>query len=126
MSPPSHLGTRQHRRTNADCQLPDRSKRATELSKRMAVLERRRDSRAAYLGAWLFMIIGVPISFSFKAHQIFALEAWEILAFLIYWGLQTRENWNEEIDENCVPAPKTGWKGSPLVEVRVATTAPAP
>jgi hypothetical protein len=58
----------------------------------------------AYLVAWMLMIVGVPFSLLFDAHQVFVLEAWEIMVFLLYWGLQTWENWEEEIGEECTPA----------------------
>jgi hypothetical protein len=67
---------------------------------------RKRFWAAAYLVAWMFMIVGVPFSLIFGAHQVFALEAWEILAFLFYWGLQTWENWKEEIGEECTPSTR--------------------
>lgn len=50
-----------------------------------------------YLAVWMLMIIGVPVSLLFEAHQVFALEAWAITAFVLYWGLQTWENWNEGV-----------------------------
>jgi hypothetical protein len=33
-------------------------------------------------------------------HTVFWLEAWEISWFLLYWILQTVENWDEEVDHN--------------------------
>ena len=43
-----------------------------------------------------YMVLGVPVSLIFGAHQVFVLEAWEILAFATYWILQTVENWDDE------------------------------
>jgi len=31
-------------------------------------------------------------------HTVFWLDAWEILWFLVYWILQTTENWDEEVN----------------------------
>lgn len=51
---------------------------------------------ALYRAVLWFMVAGIPVSFIFGRHQVFALEAWEITAFATYWTLQTIENWDEE------------------------------
>jgi hypothetical protein len=53
-------------------------------------------------GAWYIliaaaMVVGIPVSFLFGDHQIFVLEAWEIIAFATYWIVQTVENWDEKV-----------------------------
>ena len=46
------------------------------------------------------VIVGLQ-KFLFKDHTVFALEAWEIGLFALFWIVQTAENWDEEIR----PAP---------------------
>jgi hypothetical protein len=50
-----------------------------------------------YVALAAVMVVGIPISFLFGTHQIFALEAWEITAFATYWVVQTVENWDEKV-----------------------------
>ena len=46
-------------------------------------------------------------------HTVFWLEAWEILWFLVYWILQTAENWDEEVLDDGTPAVADGSKPLP-------------
>ena len=41
----------------------------------------------------------------FGRHEVFALEAWEILWFGIFWAVQTAERWNEEPDDRNLEVP---------------------
>jgi len=46
------------------------------------------------------MILGallIPTTRVFDEHTVFALEAYEITLFAIYWIAQTAENWHEEV-----------------------------
>ena len=46
------------------------------------------------------MILGgalIPLSRAFGDHTVFALEAYEIGFFAVYWIVQTAENWNEPV-----------------------------
>jgi hypothetical protein len=53
-----------------------------------------------YTAVAALMILGailIPTTRIFHGHTVFALEAYEIVFFAIYWLVQTAENWNEEI-----------------------------
>jgi len=57
-----------------------------------------------YLGIAALMILGgivIPTTRIFDEHTSFALEAYEIVFFAVYWIIQTRENWNEEVIETA-------------------------
>jgi hypothetical protein len=46
------------------------------------------------------MVLGgilIPTTRIFGDHTVFALEAYEIALFAIYWSVQTAENWNEAV-----------------------------
>ena len=72
--------------------------------------EQREDSDRAYsrwywLVFWSMLggaivIVGLQ-KWLFKDHTVFALEAWEIGLFAVFWIVQTAENWDEEVR----PAP---------------------
>lgn len=49
--------------------------------------------------AALMILGGVLITTTrvFEDHTVFALEAYEIALFAVYWIVQTAENWNEEV-----------------------------
>jgi hypothetical protein len=54
--------------------------------------------RVSYIVVLAVMVLGIPVSFGFGDHLLFALEAWEITAFAAYWLIQTVENWDEKIE----------------------------
>ena len=43
----------------------------------------------------------------FDEHTVFALEAYEIVLFAVYWVAQTIDNWNEGISEPKQARPVT-------------------
>ncbi len=54
----------------------------------------------AYTVIAALMILGgvlIPTTRIFDEHTVFALEAYEIAFFAIYWIVQTVENWNEKV-----------------------------
>jgi len=56
-----------------------------------------------YLVVAGLMILGaiiIPWSRIFGDHTVFALEAWEIALFAVYWLVQTKESWQEEVTES--------------------------
>ena len=66
-------------------------------------LQPRKRTRKPYLGLYSFvavaMVVGaVVIGFTsmFGDHKIFALETFEIVAFAVFWIIQTVETWDEE------------------------------
>jgi hypothetical protein len=77
----------------------------------VAILANVREQRATrnrgltrtYVAIAVLMAAGVliPVSHLFGEHAIFVQEAYEITLFVIYWLLQTVENWDEEL----VPPP---------------------
>lgn len=53
-----------------------------------------------YSAVVALMILGgvlIPTTRIFAEHTVFALEAYEIALFAVYWVLQTAEHWKEEI-----------------------------
>ncbi|HEX6231608.1 MAG TPA: hypothetical protein VFZ63_00630 [Jiangellaceae bacterium] len=53
-----------------------------------------------YAAVAALMILGailIPTTRIFGDHTVFALEAYEIAFFAIYWSFQTAENWNETV-----------------------------
>jgi hypothetical protein len=64
---------------------------------------RRRDKRRwflVYSGIAAVMILGgivISLTRVFADHTVFALEAYEISLFAVYWIAQTREKWHEEV-----------------------------
>jgi hypothetical protein len=57
-----------------------------------------------YVSVALLMIIGgalIAATRVFGEHTVFALEAWEIGLFAVYWIVQTAENWNERAVERA-------------------------
>ncbi|MDP8955506.1 MAG: hypothetical protein M3N24_00895 [Actinomycetota bacterium] len=60
---------------------------------------RRRVLTRTYVAIGLLMIAGVvfPALRLFDEHVVFALEAYEITWFAVYWLIQTVENWDEEV-----------------------------
>jgi hypothetical protein len=53
----------------------------------------------------------------FDEHTVFALEAYEIALFALYWSAQTAENWFEEVE--------TERSGSDTPAEDVASTQPS-
>lgn len=54
----------------------------------------------AYAAVAAVMIVGgvlIPVTRIFQEHTVFALEAYEIAFFAVYWCVQTAENWNEKV-----------------------------
>jgi hypothetical protein len=63
---------------------------------------RERDKRLfwVYTTVAALMILGgvlIPLTRVFDEHTVFALEAYEIGFFAVYWVVQTKEKWNEEV-----------------------------
>ena len=63
---------------------------------------RERDKRLfwVYMAVAALMILGgilIPWTRIFDEHTVFALETYEIGFFAVYWIIQTKENWNEEV-----------------------------
>ena len=53
-----------------------------------------------YTAVAALMILGgilIPTTRIFGEHTVFALEAYEIAFFAVYWTVQTAENWNEKV-----------------------------
>ncbi len=53
-----------------------------------------------YAAIAALMVLGgilIPTTRVFGDHTVFALEAYEIAFFAIYWSVQTAENWNEKV-----------------------------
>lgn len=53
-----------------------------------------------YAAIAALMVLGgilIPTTRIFGDHTVFALEAYEIAFFAIYWSVQTAENWNETV-----------------------------
>jgi hypothetical protein len=53
-----------------------------------------------YMGVAILMLLGFILIPALRVggdHTVFWLEAWEIFMFLIYWIVQTAENWGEEV-----------------------------
>jgi hypothetical protein len=62
----------------------------------------------AYVAIAILMAAGalIPLSSIFGEHAIFTQEAYEIALFVIYWLVQTVENWREEVAMPvAAPAP---------------------
>lgn len=79
------------------------------------VVDHRRDPSKiwfwAYLAIAALMIAGgvlIPWTRIFDEHTTFALEAYEITLFAVYWIVQTAENWNERVIE---PVPANAGTG---------------
>lgn len=56
--------------------------------------------RIAYAIVAASMALGAAVIWLtpiFGEHKVFALEAWEITMFAVYWILQTVDNWNERV-----------------------------
>ena len=54
----------------------------------------------AYAAIAALMVLGgilIPTTQIFEDHTVFALEAYEIAFFAIYWSVQTAENWDEKV-----------------------------
>ena len=78
------------------------------------VIDHRHEPRKIWFLAYTviaaLMILGgilIPLTRVFGDHTTFALEAYEITLFAVYWIVQTAENWNEQVTET-VPATATG------------------
>jgi hypothetical protein len=52
---------------------------------------------AAIAGLMILAAILIPTTRIFGEHTVFALEAYEIAFFAVYWIVQTAENWNEKV-----------------------------
>jgi hypothetical protein len=53
-----------------------------------------------YTGVAVLMLLGFILIAALRVggdHTVFWLEAWETLMFLVYWIVQTAENWGEEV-----------------------------
>jgi hypothetical protein len=53
-----------------------------------------------YMAVAALMILGgilIPTTRTFGDHTVFALEAYEIAFFAVYWIVQTAENWDEKV-----------------------------
>ncbi|HKE52127.1 MAG TPA: hypothetical protein VKE25_11515 [Actinomycetes bacterium] len=79
------------------------------------VVDHRREPRKLWFGAYLviatLMIAGgvlIPLTRIFGDHTTFALEAYEITLFAVYWIVQTAENWNERVIETVPAGASTG------------------
>lgn len=55
---------------------------------------------AAVAGLMILGAILIPWTRAFGNYTVFALEAWEIVLFAVYWLVQTAENWEEEVTES--------------------------
>lgn len=70
-----------------------------------------KDSRKIYLGWYvvvglaMFAGLAIPVFSLFGEHAVFALEAWEILWFALFWLVQTIERWNEEVETSSPSGP---------------------
>ncbi len=69
-------------------------------------VERRREQNRRWFGTYaaiaVLMILGgilIPTTRVFGDHTVFALEAYEIVLFAVFWSAQTVENWNEKVLE---------------------------
>jgi putative Mn2+ efflux pump MntP len=60
---------------------------------------------------WIYMVIAALMAVGgiliwltrwFDQHTVFALEAYEIGFFALYWGFQTKENWHEKVVDEPV------------------------
>jgi peptidoglycan/LPS O-acetylase OafA/YrhL len=54
----------------------------------------------AYTAVVALMVLGgtlIPTTRIFAEHTVFALEAYEITLFAVYWGIQTAEKWDEKV-----------------------------
>jgi hypothetical protein len=86
-------------------------------------VEHRREQEGAwfrvYAGVAVLMILGgllIWLTRIFGEHTVFALEAYEIVFFALYWIVQTKENWNERVSDAkqaapLHPSPLTGGGG---------------
>ena len=62
--------------------------------------EAERRWRAIYAAVAVGMVLGgilIVTTRMFGRHTVFALEAWEIVLFAIYWIVQTVEKWDEKV-----------------------------
>jgi hypothetical protein len=81
-----------------------------------AVHHRREQDRLwfqVYAAVAGFMILGgilIPATRVFARHTTFALEAYEIVLFALYWIFQTVENWDEKVVAT-VPVKAKGLRG---------------
>jgi hypothetical protein len=66
-------------------------------------VEQRREANRAYF--WVYTVVAVLMGIGGiliawlrigDDHTVFVLEAWEIVLFAVFWGVQTKENWSEE------------------------------
>lgn len=66
---------------------------------------------------WTYSVIGalmivggivIPATRVFGDHTVFALEAYEIVLFAVYWSVQTAENWQEQVDGTPMAVAKPG------------------
>lgn len=60
-----------------------------------------------YVAVAALMILGgilIPTTRIFEDHTVFALEAYEITFFAVYWIVQTAENWNETVRPSGIVA----------------------
>jgi hypothetical protein len=72
------------------------------------VREREEFDRSAkvYLAIAIVMVIGgalIALTRAFGEHTVFALEAYEITLFAIYWVVQTVEKWDEQVRGQTAP-----------------------
>lgn len=68
--------------------------------------ERNRSWFWIYAAVGMLMIVGgilIPATRIFEEHTVFALEAYEIAFFAVYWCVQTAENWNEKVAGTALP-----------------------
>lgn len=61
-----------------------------------------------YTAVAALMILGgilIPTTRIFGEHTVFALEAYEIVLFGVYWGIQTAEKWGQPVECESYPSP---------------------
>jgi heme A synthase len=61
-----------------------------------------------YTAVAALMILGgilIPTTRIFGEHSVFALEAYEIVLFGVYWGIQTAEKWGQPVECESYPSP---------------------
>jgi len=64
-----------------------------------------------YAAVAALMVVGgalIPTTRIFGDHTVFALEAFQIAFFAIYWIVQTAENWNEKVVDPTVLGGEVG------------------